>query len=140
MKKILPIILTLLLLSTANLFANAKGNKSPFLVQSKELPHYTKKLMKMWDNEKLALSKEQKKQLLKVRKETIKAIKSLKPKIIKLQKKIIQQVKKKTPLKKLQKELQQLANLKKKASMAHFKCIYKTRAILKPKQLQLLER
>lgn len=114
-----------------------KRKQSPFLIK-RGLPHYTKMLMKNWDDPALALTKAQKAQLLDVRKETIGAVMRLKPEILKLEKEIVQAAKSGTSADQLKNRVDQLASFEAEATMAHLKCIEKTEAILKPEQIQYL--
>ncbi len=143
MKKLLYIALTLLLFGSGitTLQAKPQGSKpgSPFLINGK-LPHYTMKLKMMWDDPVLALTPKQKQALLVVRKETIGAIKNLKPQIMQLERKIVKATKSGIKPATLKKDVDALASLKAKATMVHLRCIYKTRQILSPKQLRLLQR
>jgi len=115
-----------------------KGMRSPFLIKH-GLPHYTKMLMKNWDDPKLGLTKEQKSKLLQVRKETIGTIKTLKPQINTLIQETTVAAKEGTKASELHDKVNKLASLEAEATMTHLKCIEKTKAILKPEQLQYLQ-
>ncbi len=141
-KKIITSALTgILLLSsiTLPLQAQQKQKHKPFLIQ-KKLPHLTKKIKKMWNDKNLALTKEQKKQLLILRKETLLSVKELSHKIFPLEKEIIQAAKKGVKPKNLKKKVNQLAKLRAEATMVHLNCLYKTKKILTPHQLKLLKK
>ncbi len=141
-----PILLAIFLLSSTNLMAqsnnspgrdNQQNKQSPFLITS-ELPHLTKLLMKQWDNSTLHLTKEQKSQLLVVRKETMAGVKNLAPQIASLQKQVTEGIFiEKTP-DELNAAVQAIAKLKAEATMIHLKCIYDTRKILNQQQLDIL--
>ena len=72
--------------------------------------------------------------------ETLKKISQIKQKVQKLEDKIAKEAMANTPPKKLKKEIKKLAKLKKKATMIHLKCIFKTRKILSKKQLQIISK
>jgi hypothetical protein len=110
---------------------------SPFLI-SKGLPHMTKLVMMNWDNPELNLTKEQKKRLTLVKKETMKGVKSVKPKAIKLEKEIKKLTLHGGNIKKINSLIDKLANIKAKASKIHVKCIQDTKAILNKKQLHII--
>ena len=143
-KKPLSLALGSLLLLTSlgatALSAQAMQQKQtkPFLIQGK-LPHLTMMLKQMWDDEDLALTKEQKTKLLEVRKETISALKTLKPEVAQLEAKIVAAVQNGEDPKKLEADVKKLAELKAKATMVHLNCIYKTRQILTQDQRDILE-
>jgi hypothetical protein len=127
---------------TAWMYDNIKPNKmkqkiSPFLI-SKGLPHMTKLVMMNWDSPELNLSKEQKKRLTVVKKETMKGVKSVKPKAIKLEKEIKKLTLHGGDIKKINSLIDRLAKIKAKASKIHVKCIQDTKAILNKKQLHFL--
>ena len=111
---------------------------SPFLIK-RGLPHYTKMLMKNWNDPKLALTQEQKAKLLQVRKATISSVKRLKPQIVKLQKEIIQAAHSGAQASTLKSKVEKLASLEAQATMTHLQCIEDTKATLKPQQLQYLQ-
>ncbi|BBG66293.1 hypothetical protein NNO_1590 [Hydrogenimonas sp.] len=138
-------VLAALVVTAALIFpaaAAAKGNKngmknSPFLI-TKGLPHYTMILKKRWDDPKLALTPEQKTELLKVRKTTLGSVMALKPEIMKLQKKIVKAAMSGAAPKSLGADVERLAKLKADATRTHLKCIYDTRRILTPAQLDYI--
>ncbi len=117
-----------------------KGAKkvSPFLI-TKGLPHYTMIIKKRWDDPKLALTAEQKAELLKVRKATMGSILSLKPKIAELRKKIVKAAMSDATPESLAADVEKLAKLKAEATRIHLKCIYDTRWILTPSQLEYID-
>jgi len=114
-----------------------KKKNSPFLIKQ-GLPHLTKILMKNWDDEKLALTPEQKEKLLVVRKETLGSVMSLKPQIMTLTKEIVQASKAGTKSVELKSKVAKLASLEAEATMTHLKCIEETKAALKPEQMTYL--
>ena len=116
-----------------------KGVKkaSPFLI-TKGLPHYTMIIKKRWDDPKLALTPEQKARLMEVRKATMSSIISLKPKIAKLRKKIVKAAMSGAAPESLAADVDKLAKLKAEATRTHLKCIYDTRQILTPSQLEYI--
>ena len=114
-----------------------KRKNSPFLIKH-GLPHLTKILMKNWDDEKLALTPEQKEKLLIVRKETMGSVMTLKPQIMTLTKEIVQASKAGTKSVELKSKVENLASLEAEATMTHLKCIEETKAALKPEQMTYL--
>jgi len=114
-----------------------KKKNSPFLIKH-GLPHLTKILMKNWDDEKLALTPEQKEKLLVVRKETMGSVMTLKPQIMTLTKEIVQASKAGTKSVELKSKVEKLASLEAEATMTHLKCIEDTKAALKPEQMTYL--
>jgi Spy/CpxP family protein refolding chaperone len=145
MKKVLLASLTAVMLlgsGTTTLHAkqnNHKKQTKPFLITGK-MPHYTMLVKKHWDDPKLALTPKQKTALLKIRKETLQAIKSLKPQVMKLEKKIVHATMQGEDPASLEKDINTLASLKAKATMAHVRCIVETKKVLTPKQLKLLKK
>jgi len=110
----------------------------PFLIKGK-LPHLTMMVKKMWNDNDLALTSQQKKQLLIVRKETVIGAKSLNKKIIPLEKEIVESSFKGLNPKFLEDKVKELAQLRAKATIIHLNCIYNTRKILTKKQLNIIE-
>jgi hypothetical protein len=127
-------------ITTTALHAQPKQQKQtkPFLIQGK-LPHLTMMIKQMWDDEDLALTKEQKAKLLKIRKTTIGALKKLKPQVAQLEAEIVAAAQAGENPKKLQAKIEQLAKLKAEATMVHLQCIYNTRKILTQDQRDILE-
>jgi len=114
-----------------------KKKNSPFLIKQ-GLPHLTKILMKNWDDEKLALTPEQKEKLLVVRKETMGSVMTLKPQIMTLTKEIVQASKAGTKTTELKSKVENLASLEAEATMTHLKCLEDSKAVLKPEQMAYL--
>jgi hypothetical protein len=114
-----------------------KKRNSPFLIKH-GLPHMTKMLMKYWDDPKLALTPEQKKKLMVVRKETLGSIMDIKPKVVQLKREIIQSSKTGVKADALKEKVEQLAALKAEATMTHLKCIENTRSVLTKEQMAYL--
>jgi len=112
--------------------------QSPFLIKH-GLPHYTKMLMKSWDDPKLALTAEQKEKLMVVRKETMGSVMKLKPEVMKLRKEIVMAAKSGTKAADLKEKVEKLASLEAEATMTHLKCIENTKAVLTPDQLAYLK-
>ncbi|WP_295420669.1 hypothetical protein [Sulfurovum sp.] len=125
------------MMKKANMVKKNKRMHSPFLIKH-GLPHYTKMIMKSWDDPKLALTQEQKTKLLEVRKETIGSIAALKPQIMSLTKTIVQASKAGTKASELKTKVEKLAALEAEATMTHLKCIDNTKAVLKPEQFAYL--
>jgi len=116
----------------------AKKKQSPFLIKH-GLPHMTKLMKKLWDDEKLALTPEQKEKLLVIRKETMGAIKQIKPEVMQLKKEIVQAGRKGDNAAALQPKVEKLAQLEARATMVHLTCIEKTKAVLTPAQKAYLK-
>ena len=111
---------------------------SPFLIKH-GLPHYTKILMKSWDDPKLNLTEDQKAKLLKVRKETMGSVMKLKPEVMKLKKEIVQAAKSGDKAEDLKAKVEKLSALEAEATMTHLKCIEETKAVLAPEQIRYLQ-
>jgi len=116
---------------------NALKN-SPFLINNERLPHFTRLLIENWDKAKLGLTDEQKEKLLKVRKETLSAVKALKPEIKGLEDDIADEIKDGESPDSIDAQVQKLAKLKADATRVHLKCIADTIAILNEKQIEFL--
>ncbi len=109
----------------------------PFLITAR-LPHLTLLLKQHWNNPQLALTGQQKKQLLRIRRETIGAVTKIKGEIAPLEDRVIQGIRTgKTP-EELRPLVRSIADLKTRATMIHLACIEKTRAILNRDQLAFL--
>ncbi len=114
-----------------------KPQNKPFLILGK-LPHLTLHLMSHWDDPKLGLSDDQKKLLLEIRKKTISQVKSLAKEISQLEDMVVQGANSgKTP-EELAPLVKKIAELKTKATMVQLRCIFDTKKILSPGQLQYL--
>jgi hypothetical protein len=139
-KKILTLLsITLLLTSFGTTTLNAAGKQSkPFLILGK-LPHLTGMVKILWDDEDLALSKEQKTKLIEVRKYTMTNAKALGKEINALEAEIVKRSDAGNKPADLQKSVSKLASLRAKATMVHLDCIYNTREILSKDQLYILE-
>ncbi|WP_456457341.1 hypothetical protein [Nitratifractor sp.] len=112
-----------------------KSMRSIFLIQY-GLPHYSKILMTMWDDPKLALTSEQKSKLEAVRNRTLQQVKEIAPQVKKLTREIVKGVKSGAKAESLSQKVDTLASLKAKATKIHLQCIEETRTILTPKQLE----
>lgn len=132
-------IVTLIFL-VLSIHANASQGKgqSPFLINSKGMPHLTKLVKQNWDNENLALNKEQKGKLILVRKDTVGNVMRLKPQILKLEEEIINLSMQGENLQKIYPMIEKLSQLKAAATKVHVNCIYNTKNILTDKQLNFL--
>ena len=115
-----------------------KTQGKPFLIQG-ELPHLTMMVKILWEDEDLALSAAQKKELLKIRKETMGGAKALAKQINPLEAQIVKKSFSGAKPASLKADVTKLANLRAKATMIHLECIYKTRGILSKDQLDILE-
>lgn len=135
MKKILTVLFIAMLTLASTLHA---GKRTPFLIVG-VLPHATMTIKNNWDNEQLALTKEQKKKLLKVRKETISAVKSIKEKVFPIEKRVAKKAMSGTHPRDLLQLVDKIAKLKAKATRIHLRCIYNTREILTKKQRRVLK-
>jgi len=110
---------------------------SPFLISS-GLPHMTKLLIQHGDDPELALSEDQKKQLLIVRKTTMQNVKRLSPQIEALESKIKTMTMKGETTQALFPMIEQLSQLKTEITKAHIQCIHDTKSILTQKQTERL--
>ena len=117
-----------------------KGAKKgkPFLING-QLPHLTGTVKILWDDEDLALSADQKKKLLVVRKNTMSGIKTLKQEIFPLEQEIVKASLSGASSSSLETKVNKLASLRAKATMIHLKCIYETKQILNKAQLEIVE-
>ncbi|WP_353663158.1 Spy/CpxP family protein refolding chaperone [Hydrogenimonas sp. SS33] len=116
-----------------------RGMRSVFLIRH-GLPHYSMILMKMWDNKKLALTPEQKMKLEAIRRETMKQVMEIAPKVKELRKKIVQAAKSGAKPETLYADVDKLASLKAQATKVQLACMAKTRAVLTPEQMKLIEK
>ncbi len=115
-----------------------KKQGKPFLIQGK-LPHLTGMVHILWDDEDLALTAEQKKKLLVVKKETMSKAKSLAKIINALEAKIVKASADGAKPASLKESVSRLASLRAEATMVHLNCIYQTRTILSKEQLEVIE-
>jgi len=142
MKKTLFSLLTATLLFTgsATLLNANQADKAakPFLIQGK-LPHLTMMVKILWDDEDLALTKEQKTELIKIRKHTMGSAKKLKIQIIKLENEVVKASNQGAKPATLKSKVDKIAQLRAEATMIHLECIYNTRALLSKEQLYVLE-
>lgn len=121
--------------------ANGKLKKlknSPFLINSEQLPHLTRLLKVNWDKESLALTPQQKKELLTIRKETVGSVQNIKAKVAELESTIIEMSVDDESLESIKAKVDQLATLKAEASMVQLQCISKTLKVLNEKQVEFL--
>ena len=121
-----------------NKMGKKQGKPSPFLI-SKGLPHMTMIIKQNWENPTLALSADQKKKLLVVRKTTVGGIQALKPEIMPLQKKIKQMTMNGADTSKINPLIDELAVLKAKITKVQVKCIHDSKNILTKAQVQFLQ-
>ncbi len=110
---------------------------SPFLIKH-GLPHYTKMLMKSWDDPRLNLTETQKNKLLEVRKATMGSVGKLKPEVMTLRKEIIASSRAGAKAEELKAKVEKLAHLEAEATMTHLKCIEDTKAVLSKEQIAYL--
>jgi hypothetical protein len=143
-KSLLSLLTATLLISgsatvlSANQKAKAAKAAKPFLIQGK-LPHLTMQVKILWNDADLALTAEQKKELLVVRKHTLSRAKKLKLQIIKLEDKVVKASQDGLNPRQMKKDVDTIAKLRAEATMVHLECIYKTRKILSEDQLYILE-
>ncbi|WP_456449497.1 hypothetical protein [Hydrogenimonas sp.] len=116
----------------------AKGVKSVFLIQ-RGLPHYSMLVKKMWNDETLALTPEQKRKLEAIRNETMRQIGEIAPEVAQLRKKIVRGTKNGLGAETLYADVDRLATLKAKATKIQLDCIEKTRAVLTPAQIAYID-
>ncbi|MCF6205829.1 MAG: hypothetical protein L3J47_02885 [Sulfurovum sp.] len=114
-----------------------KHKMSPFLIKH-GLPHYTKMLMKSWDDPRLNLTETQKNKLLEVRKATMGSVMKLKPEVMTLRKEIIASSRAGAKAEELKAKVEKLAQLEAEATMTHLKCIEDTKAVLSKEQIAYL--
>jgi len=139
--KILTLLGTAVLVSSlglASLNASSAKPGKPFLIQGK-LPHLTGMVNILWDDEDLALTSDQQKKLIEVRKSTMSRAKALGKKVNALESKIVQLSQEGATPKSLKADVERLASLRAQATMVHLECIYNTRKILSDEQLYILE-
>jgi len=135
-KLLKALILAMFALSIGATALSANAAPKPFLIQGK-LPHMTGMIKILWDDEDLALTKQQKEKLLVVRKDTLTAAKSLNKQIIALENSIVKATKEGKSADELKEDVYKLAKLRADATIAHIKCIYNTSKILTKKQLDM---
>jgi len=109
----------------------------PFLITGK-LPHLTGMLIKKWDDPKLGLTDQQKRWLKVVREETISDVRRISSDVSRLEKLVVDGINTGLEPDDLYDTVKEIARLKTEATMIHLKCIYDTRKILKPQQMQYL--
>ncbi len=114
-----------------------KKGKTVFLI-TRGLPHYSKILMMMWDDPKLALTPEQKSKLEPIRNRTMSQIQEIAPQVKKLTNEIVKGIKSGANAESLSSKVDTLASLKAKATKAHLQCVQETRTILSPQQLEYI--
>jgi hypothetical protein len=110
---------------------------SPFLISS-GLPHMTKLLMQHGDDPELALSEDQKRQLLIVRKTTMQNVKRLSPQIEALESKIKTMTMEGETTQTLFPMIERLSQLKAEITKVHIRCIHDTKSILTQEQTERL--
>jgi len=140
-KKILTLLtITAFVVSMGVTSLNASQGKKtkPFLIQEK-LPHLTGIVKILWNDKDLALTNEQKKKLMVVRKDTMTGAKSLNKEIIALENEIVKASLNGASPESLKSKVSALASLRAEATMVHLACIYNTRKILTKKQLSIVE-
>jgi mono/diheme cytochrome c family protein len=111
---------------------------SPFLINRENLPHFTKLLMQNWDKAKLGLTDEQKRKLLKIRKDTLSAIKAIKFKLQPLEEEVAEAMIDGEDPSSVEKQLREIAKLKLEATRVHLKCISDTTSVLSEEQIEVL--
>ncbi len=136
-KKIISLCIASSLFISSSLYATQK-KQVPFLIQDR-LPHLTKMIHMLWDDEDLALTKKQKEKLLVIKQETLSRLKELKQKITQLENSIVEASNKGENPQTLEKDVQKLASLRAQATMVHLRCLYNTRKILTKDQKFIVE-
>jgi hypothetical protein len=112
--------------------------KKPFLIKSKDLPHFVGMIQQNWDNPDFALTKTQKEQLTTIKKATLFDVKRLAQEVNPLVKKIATLTNEGVAIEKIMILVDKVALLKAKATKVHLECIQKTKEILTPPQLEML--
>ena len=130
------VLVSSLVLTSLN--ASSVKSAKPFLIQGK-LPHLTGMVKILWDDEDLALTADQQKKLIEVRKSTMSRAKALGKQVNALESKIVEASQKGATPKSLKADVEKLAALRAQATMVHLECIYNTREILSDEQLYVLE-
>jgi len=110
---------------------------SPFLIKH-GLPHLTKMIMPYMNDPAFNLTSEQKFELAKVRKTTMKAVMEAKSKVMTLRREIVQASQAGVSSDKLKDKVAELALVEAAATMAHLKCIEATKDILTKDQMYFL--
>ena len=110
---------------------------SPFLIKH-GLPHLTKMIMPYMNDPAFNLTVEQKKQLAKVRNETMSAVMEAKVKVMVLRKEIVKSSQAGISADQLKDKVVELSLLEAAATMTHLKCIESTKAILTKDQMYFL--
>ena len=123
-----------LALGSTSLYAQQK----PFLIHG-QLPHLTKTIMVLWDDEDLALTPEQKTKLKHIRQRTIGGLATIKGEVFPLEKEIVSASNNGVNPDTLEDSLEKLAELRAEATMLHLRCLYDTRKTLTQKQLEIVE-
>jgi len=111
---------------------------SPFLLNSRGLPHMTRMLVHNWDKTALGLSEKQKEKLLVVRKETLKAVKKIKQELKFLEDEVVEAMLDREDPKSVETQLVEISKLKLEASKVHLKCISETTTVLSEEQVAFL--
>ena len=123
-----------LALGSTSLYAQQK----PFLIHG-QLPHLTKNIMVLWDDEDLALSPEQKTKLKLIRQRTIGGLATIKGEVFPLEEEIVSASNNGANPDSLEDSLEKLAELRAEGTMLHLRCLYDTRKTLTQKQLEIVE-
>ena len=140
-KTLLSILAAAMLLSGTTTILSAKQGaqkQKPFLIQGK-LPHLTMMVKILWDDEDLALTQKQKDALIIVRQDTMSGAKALGKEILKLETQVVKKSNENAKPATMKAMLDEIAELRVKATMIHLDCIYNTRAVLSDDQLYILE-
>jgi len=132
-------LLTLLALLALIVYSTSLAAKQkPFLIHG-QLPHLTKNIMQLWDDEDLALTPEQKTKLKQIRQKTVSGLGTIKGEVFPLEEEIVKASANGTAPSGLEDDVEKLAELRAEATMLHLNCIYDTREVLTKKQLQMIE-
>jgi cytochrome c len=109
----------------------------PFLITS-GIPHLTAVININWDDEELNLTDKQKEKLLKIRKKTLMALKDLKLEIKELEDFIIKSIQDDESKKELFSMVEELGDLKVKATKIHIECVQDTKNTLTKDQVKFV--
>ncbi len=113
------------------------GKNKPFLINSR-LPHLTLLLKSSWDDKNLNLTDKQKTALLQIRKRTISRIRAIAPEINRLEKNIATLSMSGEKVENIYPEVKKVAKLRSEATKLHLECIYDTKKVLTPQQVEYL--
>jgi Spy/CpxP family protein refolding chaperone len=111
----------------------------PFLI-SQGMPHLVGPIMKRWDDPALGLDATQKQALLRSREATMTQVKRLSAAISTLEAQVVEGSASGRAPDELRAFVDEISKLKAEATMVHLRCLHESRAILSPRQLDVLSR